>query len=162
MTLKPSTVVPQPRSDLDLPERIARRRHEILRYLAKATRRRRRLFNITILAGTAAAMLTAAPALGGQPFTQWLAGTLGLSTPAWQFLCTAAAVCSMTGTVATQLLRSDNLEEHIAKAQAVPAKLEILDIGLAAGQLGSDQATGEYFRCILDCPFVPSDPTGST
>jgi hypothetical protein len=156
MTPNRPSVVSQQRPGIDLADRIACRRHEVQAYLKKATRRRRRMLNVTIVAGTAAAILTAAPALGGKPFAQGLTDVLGLSTPAWQFLCAAAAACSLTGTIAIQLLRSDNLEERIAEAQAVQAKLEILDLGLTTAQLDPEQATSEYFRCVVDSAFIPS------
>jgi hypothetical protein len=138
----------------DLLPRVQHKRAELERYIAAAAPRRRRLLNLTMFAGTAAAALTAAPALGGQAFTAWLTKSLGLGSPSWQLLCGAAAVCSLTATVATQLLKSHNIEEHVTRAQGIRAKLEMIEVGLASGHLDPSQATYEYLRCIEDSAFL--------
>jgi hypothetical protein len=143
-------------SRIDLADRINRKHREIDSYLAKIARQRRWLFNATIIGGTSAATLTAAPALGGKPLADWMTDAFSLSSPAWQILCGLATVCSVTGTLASQFLRSYNIEERIAQAQAVRARLEILNLGITAGHLDQSQAFHEYFQCILDATFVPS------
>jgi hypothetical protein len=77
------------------------------------------LINLAIIAGAVATVLTASPALGGVAFSDWLNETFGLSSPAWQVLCAGAAVCSLSAAIATQLLKSHNIEEHVARAEAV-------------------------------------------
>jgi len=106
------------------------------------------------VAGTLAAALTAAPAAGGASFTAWLTRTLELSSPAWQLLCGVATVCSITATVATQLLKSQNVEEQVAKAQSCRAKLEVLEIGLSTGEIDASRATNEYIRCVEEASFL--------
>jgi hypothetical protein len=135
-------------------EQIRRKRGQLERFLSSARPRRRRLTNTTIVGGTVAAALTAAPALGGAPFTMWLTGALGLTSPSWRILCGAAFVCSAASTVATQLLKSQNLEEYVSRAQGCRAKLEVLEVGLIAGQLEPQQATSEYLKCVEDTPFL--------
>src|SRR5437763_12621762 len=88
---------------------IAAKRTQVEGFLAAAAPRKRRLGNVAIIAGTLAAALTTGPALGGQTFTAWLTKSFGLASPAWQLLCGGAALCSVSATVATQLLKSQNV-----------------------------------------------------
>jgi hypothetical protein len=110
--------------------------------------------NVTIFGGTLAAALTAAPATGGASFTGWLTATFGLTSPAWQILCGAAAACSVAATVSTQLLKSQNIEEQVARAQSCRAKLEVLEIGLTTGHLETSQVTTEFIRCVEEVSFL--------
>jgi hypothetical protein len=133
---------------------IRNKRQHIETFLAAARPRRRRLVNTTIVAGSVAAALTAAPALGGQPFTAWLTAALGLSSPSWRLLCAAAAVSSVTATVATQMLKSQNVEEQVTRAQGCRAKLEALEVGLSIGHVDLKQASGEYLKCLEEVAFL--------
>jgi hypothetical protein len=141
-------------SNATLTARIRDKRQQLDRFLATARPRKRRLINTTIIGGSVAAALTAGPAVGGPSFTAWLTGTLGLTSPSWRLLCAAASVCSVTATVATQLLKSHNIEEHVTRAQGCRAKLEVIEVGLAAGQIDAKQATAEYLKCIEEAAFL--------
>ena len=141
-------------SNEELLNRIRQKRTQIETFLSIARPRKRRLLNLTIVGGTLAAALTAAPAVGGQSFTAWLTGALGLSSPSWRILCGAASVCSVMATVATQLLKSHNIEENVTRAQGCRAKLEVLEVGLSVGQLDVRQATTEYLKCVEDAAFL--------
>ena len=143
-----------PEPTQEIVTRIRDKRLQLERFLSAARPRKRRLINTTIVGGSIAAVLTAAPALGGQPLTAWLTGALGLTSPSWRILCAAASVCSVTATVATQLLKSHNMEEHVTRAQGCRAKLEVLEVGLALGQLDIRQATTEYLKCVEDAAFL--------
>ena len=147
-----STTNPAPGADLV--QRIVEKRTQLEKFITRALPRKRRLLNITIIAGTIAAALTAAPAIGGQAFTAWLTKAFGLTSPAWQVLCGAAAVSSVLATVATQLLKSHNLEEHVTRAQGCRAKLEVIEVGLTTGQLDVGQATTEYIKCVEEAAFL--------
>ena len=138
----------------DLIGAIRRKQERVETFLSAALPRKRRLLNITIVGGALAAALTAAPAIGGQSFTVWLTKTFGLSSPSWQLLCLAASVSSILATVSTQLLKSNNLEENVGRAQRCRAKLEVLEVGLASGQLDAAQATTEYMRCVEEAAFL--------
>src|SRR5262249_20577690 len=105
----------------EIVSRVQQKRLQLERFLSAARPRKRRLINTTIISGTVAAALTAAPALGGQSFTAWLTATLGLTSPSWRILCAAASVCSVTATVATQLLKSHSIEEHVTRAEGCRA-----------------------------------------
>jgi hypothetical protein len=138
----------------DIVSRIRLKRQQLERFLSSARPRKRRLINTTILGGSFAAALTAAPAIGGQPFATWLTAALGLTSPSWRLLCAAASVCSITATVATQLLKSHNIEEQVTRAQGCRAKLEVLEVGLTVGQLDVRQATSEYLKCVEEAAFL--------
>jgi hypothetical protein len=82
--------------------RVRDTRAQVDRFIAGAVPRKRRLLNTTIIGGTFAAALTAAPAVGGAPFTAWLTASLGLESPVWRLLCGAASLSSIAATTATQ------------------------------------------------------------
>jgi hypothetical protein len=141
-------------SNEELVSRIRQKRAQMERFLSAARPRKRRLLNTTIVGGTLAAALTAAPAVGGQSFNAWLTAALGLASPSWRFLCAAASVCSIMATLATQLLKSHNIEENVTRAQGCRAKLEVLEVGLTMGELDVRQATTEYLKCVEDAAFL--------
>jgi hypothetical protein len=141
----------------DLLARIQDKRRHVDAFVTGAQPRKRRLLNVSIVGGTLAAALTAAPAAGGASLTSWLTTTLGLTSPAWQILCGAAAACSVAATVSTQLLKSQHIEEHVARAQGCRAKLEVLEVGLTTGQIETSQATTEFIRCVEEVSFLGGD-----
>jgi MFS family permease len=146
------TVTSDPKAELTA--RVAQKRRDVETWLAAVTPRKRRLLNVTIIGGTMAAAFTTGPAVGGQGFTAWLTMTLGLENPSWRLLCGAAAVSSVAATVATQLLKSQNLEEHLSRAQACRARLEAIEVGLSTGYLDLPKATAEFLRCVEDASFI--------
>jgi len=133
---------------------IRAKRGKLDTYLARATSRRRRLLNLTVSTGTLAATLTAAPALGGKPVADWLTATLGLTSPAWRLLCAAAMLCSLTATIATQLMKSHALDEHISRAQAARAGLEMLEVRLATRKIEYAEAAEECLAYVKDTSIV--------
>ena len=141
-------------SNDDILGRIRGKRAEVERFLATAVPRKRRLLNTTIVGGSLAAALTAGPAVGGAPFTAWLTMALGLTSPSWRLLCGAASMASIMATVATQLLKSNNVEQNIGRAQSARAKLEVLETSLTLGQLEPRQAVTEYLKCVEDAAFL--------
>jgi hypothetical protein len=138
----------------DLSALIERFRGQVAAYLVRARARQRRLINLAIIAGALATVLTASPALGGVPFSDWLNETFGLNSPAWQVLCAGAAICSLTAAIATQMLKSHNIEGHVARAEAVRAKLEAIDIGRVTGRLTPEQAAAEYSAVVEQASFL--------
>jgi len=129
-------------------------------YLRSACSRRRLLVNISLVAGSLATFLTAAPAFGGKPLTDWLTGVLGLSSPAWRLLCAVAAVCALATTIATQLLKSHNLDEHVVAAQNVRAQLEVLEIRAGLQQIDQSEAVSELVKCVESAAFVWAEVSG--
>jgi hypothetical protein len=138
----------------DLSAHIDRFRSQIAEYLIHARARQRRLINLAIVAGAVATVLTASPALGGVAFSDWLNETFGLTSPAWQVLCAGAALCSLAAAISTQLMKSHAIEEHVARAEAVRAKLEALDLGRITGRLTPEQVATEYSACIEQASFL--------
>ena len=135
---------------------IRHKRQRLEEFIGRNVPRKRRLLNVTIVGGTMAAALTTGPAVGGQTFTAWLTRTFELTSPAWQVLCGAAALCSLTSTVATQLLKSQHVEEHVARAQSARARLEGVEVALGAGAVPLSQATADYLRCVEETAFLDS------
>ena len=138
----------------DILARIRDKRAEVERFLVGALPRKRRLLNTTIVGGSLAAALTAGPAVGGAPFTAWLTMSLGLTSPSWRLLCGAASVASIMATVATQVLKSNNLEQNIGRAQSARARLEVLETSVTLGQLEPAQAATEFLKCVEDAAFL--------
>jgi MFS family permease len=133
---------------------IKQKRAQVEIYLSKTRPRKRRLINTTIIAGTFATALTAAPAIGGQVFTTWLTSLFGLTSPSWRILCASATLCSIMATIATQLLKSNNIEDNVTRALGCRAKLELLEVSLNMSQMDAKQATIEYLKCVNDIAFL--------
>jgi hypothetical protein len=140
----------------DLLTQIRTKRARVESIIAAAAPRKRRLLNLSIIGGALAAVLTTGPAVGGQPFVLWVKATLGLTGPGWQFLCAAAALCSLVATISTQLLKSHSLEERVFRGQSCRAKLEALEVGLSTGQMDLRSATTEYMKCLEEAAFLES------
>jgi hypothetical protein len=138
----------------DLSYLIQGTRGEVSTYLMKARARQRRLLTLAVVAGALATLFAGAPAVGGKALSDSLDATFGLSAPAWQLLCTFAALCSLAAAISTQLLKSQNLEERVAKAESVRARLEILDIGRITGTLTPEQVAAEYTACVALVSFI--------
>jgi hypothetical protein len=83
-----------------------------------------------------------------------LSATPGLSIQGWQLLCAFAAVCSLVAAVATQLLKSENLDERVARAESVRARLGILDMGRITGSMTPAQISTEYAACVELISFI--------
>jgi hypothetical protein len=133
---------------------IERFRDQVTTYLSHARAKQRRLINLAIVAGAVATVLTASPALGGASFADWLNEVFGFSSPAWQVLCAGAAVCSLGAAISTQLLKSHSIEEHVARAETLRARLEALDIGRLTGRLTPEQVADEYSACVQQASFL--------
>jgi 16S rRNA A1518/A1519 N6-dimethyltransferase RsmA/KsgA/DIM1 with predicted DNA glycosylase/AP lyase activity len=52
------------------------------------------------------------------------------------------------------MLKSNNIDERVAKAEAVKARLEILEIGRMTGNLTPEQAATEYSACLELASFI--------
>jgi hypothetical protein len=135
---------------------VDRRRAEIGDYLDRTQARQRRALNVAIVAGASASVLTASAAVGGQRFANWLASSLGPSLPAWQVLCAVATFLSLAAAITTQLLKSHNVDERVARAQTARAKLDIVHFGLATGHLTEADAAAEYRASVELSSFITS------
>jgi len=112
------------------------------------------MLTLAVLAGALATLFAGAPAVGGKALSDSLGATFGLSSPVWQLLCTVAALCSLAAAVSTQLLKSQNIEEHVSKAEGVRARLEILEVGRITGTLTPEQVAAEYTACVALVSFI--------
>jgi hypothetical protein len=142
--------------ETDLLAQIRRKRAEVDAVIARALPRKRRLLNVSIIAGALAAVLTTGPAVGGQSFVAWVKEVFALEAPGWRVLCGAAALCSLAATVSTQLLKSHNLEERVFRGQSCRAKLEALDVGLSTGQIDLPRATTAFMQCLEEAAYLES------
>jgi hypothetical protein len=133
---------------------IERFRERVSTYLLHARAKQRRLINLAIVAGAVATVLTASPAFGGTSFADWLGEIFGLTSPAWQVLCAGAAVCSLAAAISTQLLKSHSIEEHVARAENLRARLDALDLGRLTGRLTPEQVADEYRECVQQASFL--------
>ena len=138
----------------ELLDRVRSKRAEVDKYLEFNSRRRRLLVNLVIIAGALAALLTAPPAVGGKPFTDWLQQLFHSTAPAWQFLCLFACLASLASVIAIQIQKSNNYEEHIVRAQGLRAALEVLEVSITCGSLTIDKATSQFLKCLEDSSFM--------
>ena len=136
----------------DLSVLISSTRDELSEYLTHARARQRRLLNVAILAGALGTALVAPLAIAGKPLSDSLSAALGF--PVWQLVCSLAAICSLVAAIGTQLLKSQNLEERIARAESVRARLGILDMGRITGSLTPAQVSNEYAACLELISFI--------
>ena len=138
----------------ELLDRVRSKRAEVDKYLEVSSRRRRLLVNLVIIAGALAALLTAPPAVGGKPFTDWLQQLFHSTAPAWRFLCLFACLASLAGVIAIQVQKSNNYDEHIVRAQGLRAALEVLEVSITCGSLTIHQATSQFLKCLEDSSFM--------
>lgn len=85
-----------------------------------------RLSLVSVISSALAAALTAGPALGGEGFTDSVAGACntGEDSTFWRVLCLLALVESVISAIAVNLSRSRNWEARIISAEACNAELE--------------------------------------
>jgi hypothetical protein len=138
----------------ELLDRVRSKRAEVDKYLEFNSRRRCLLVNLVIIAGALAALLTAPPAVGGKPFTDWLQQLFHSSEPAWRFLCLFACLASLVSVIAIQIQKSNNYEEHIVRAQGLRAALEVLEVSVTCGSLTIHEATSQFLKCLEDSSFM--------
>jgi hypothetical protein len=141
--------VPQDRSGAaagELSVLISGTRAEVSAYLTHARARQRRLLNVAILAGALGTASAGPLAVIGEDLSDWLTPIVGVS--AWRLLCALAAACALVAAIATHLLKSQNLEERVTRAESVRTRLAILDIGRITGTLTPTQVATEYAACL--------------
>lgn len=141
----------------ELLDRVHAKRVEVEKYVQVNARRRRLLVNLVVVASAVAVFLTASPAAGGKPFTDWLQHLLHTSSPAWRLLCLLAALCSLACVIATQMQKSNSYDEHIVRAQELRATLEALELSITSESLTPRKATGEFMKCLESGSFM--EPT---
>jgi hypothetical protein len=138
----------------ELLELVRAKRADVENYLSQASRRRRLLTNLVLTGSAVAAVFTAPPAVGGKAFASRMTAVFGAKTPSWQYLCIFATLFSLATLIATQLQKSSNYDENIAKARAVRATLETLEVSVTAGSMTTRDGTQEYLRCVENSTFI--------
>jgi hypothetical protein len=144
----------------DLLARIEHRRAAVQRFLRDNRPRIRRRANITIVLSSLAAVLTAGPAIGGEPFAESVQRSLGLSTDSlvWRFLCLAAMLVSVSAAVMTNIAKSQDADARLSTVEAVNAELEGLGSLLHFGHLSVDEGVQLYQQYTARVPFVEDIP----
>lgn len=120
----------------------------LARFLRRNRPRQQRLSTLAVVASSLAAVLTAAPAIGGPSFTTELTKLLGLQSPSWRWICAAAALLSTLASSCSQLLQSSRLEEKVSRCQSAMARLDALELGLDLGQFKRDFAAETLVACV--------------
>jgi hypothetical protein len=140
----------------DLLNRIDSRRSSIELYLQKARPRGGRLSTVAIVSSAIAAVLTAGPALGGEPFTESVASGLSLPSDSlvWRCLCFLALAVSVVAAIATNLARSQDIERKIAAAELANAELEGLRTLVEFDQVEVGDAVKQYRQSVAKIPWV--------
>jgi len=139
-----------------LRQRIRDRQLDLEAFIRRAGPRSNRFTLFSILATGLAGLLTAAPAAGGTPLTQALTRAFGLSSPSWRLLCAGAAVLSFLATTLLAVLRSQDLANRVAKAEAASATLEALDTLLDTTDLDVERAAEQYAQVVQGVAFIPT------
>jgi hypothetical protein len=120
-------------------------------------RRDQSLTLLSVIASAVAAVLTAAPAMGGPSLTQAL-GSAGPDTPSWRILCGVASLCSLLAAIATNFHRQQEVTTRLARCQAAAARLETLELQVSFQQAPLGDVTAEYGKIIADLPPLPPLP----
>lgn len=144
----------------DLLARIEMRRAAVQAFLRDNRPKIRRRANVTIWLSSLAAVFTAGPAIGGEPFTQSVQQTLNLRAESvvWRVLCLAALLVSVGAAVMTNIARSQDADARLSTVEAVNAELEGLTWLLHYGHLSVDDGAKLYQQYTSKIPFVEDLP----
>jgi hypothetical protein len=140
--------------------RIDARRASVQAYLRERRPRIRRMATITVVLSSMAAVFTAGPALGGEPFAQSVQNTLGLvsDSSVWRTLCLLALLVSVGAAVLTNIGKSNNDVAKLSSAEAANTELEGLSSLLHFGQLSVEDGVKLYQQYNAKIPFVDDQP----
>ena len=140
----------------DLLWRIEARRASIQAYLREHRPRTRRRATITIVLSSLAALFTAGPALGGEPFAQSVQDSLGLVSDSyvWRTLCMLALLVSLGAAILTNLGKANDDVARLSSAEAANTELEGLTGLLQFGHVSLEDGVKLYQQYIVKIPFV--------
>ena len=146
----------------DLLWRIEARRTSIQAYLRDHRPRTRRRATITIVLSSLAALFTAGPALGGEPFAQSVQDSLGLVSDSyvWRTLCMLALLVSLGAAILTNLGKANDDVARLSSAEAANTELEGLTGLLQFGHVSLEDGVKLYQQYIVKIPFVDELPGG--
>lgn len=144
----------------DLLGRIEARRAAVQVFLRENRPRTRRRANAIIVLTSLAAVFTAGPAVGGEPFSEMVRRNLGLGSGSvvWRVLCLLALLVSVAAAVLTNIAKSDDALARLSAAEAADAELDGLATLLQFGHLSLDDAVKLYQQYAVKIPFVEDLP----
>jgi hypothetical protein len=140
----------------DLLWRIESRRGSVQAFLRGHGPRTRRRATIAVVLSSLAAVFTAGPPLGGEPFAESVQNALGLASDSyvWRTLCLLALLVSVASAVLTNLGKSQDDVAKLSGAEAANAELEGLSSLLEYGHLSVDDGVKLYQQYAVKIPFV--------
>jgi hypothetical protein len=145
-------------SDLrrDLLWRIDARRASVQAFLREHRPRTRRRATITVVLSSLAALFTAGPAFGGEPFAESVQNTFGLVSDSyvWRTLCLLALLVSVGAAVLTNLGKAQDDVARLSSAEAANTELEGLAGLMHFGHLSVEDGVKLYQQYIVKIPFV--------
>ena len=146
----------------DLLWRIESRRASLQAFLREHRPRTRRRATVTIVLSSLAALFTAGPALGGEPFAQSVQDSLGLVSDSyvWRTLCMLALVVSLGAAILTNLGKANDDVARLSSAEAANTELEGLTGLLQFGHVSLEDGVKLYQQYIVKIPFVDELPGG--
>ena len=146
----------------DLLARIDARRASVQTFLRTSRPRIRRRANVTIVLSSLAAVFTAGPAVGGEPFAESVQKTFGLASDSyvWRTLCLLALLVSVSAAVLSNIAKSQDDVARLSTVEAANAELEGLSTLLQLGHLSVDDAVKLYQQYSVKIPFVEDSPVG--
>jgi hypothetical protein len=146
----------------DLLWRIEARRASIQAYLREHRPRTRRRATITVVLSSLAALFTAGPALGGEPFAQSVQDSLGLASDSyvWRTLCFLTLLVSIASAILVNLGKANDEVAKLSSAEAANTELEGLVGLLQYGRVSLEDGSKLYQQYIVKIPFV-DDPPGA-
>jgi hypothetical protein len=146
----------------DLLWRIEARRASVQAFLREHRPRTRRLATITVILSSLAAVFTAGPALGGEPFAKSVQNALGLSSDSsvWRTLCLLALLVSVASAVLTNIGKTNNDVARLSSAEAASTELEGLAGLLQFGHLSVEDGVKLYQQYSVKIPFVDDQSGG--
>jgi hypothetical protein len=147
----------------DLLWRIEARRASIHTYLRGTRPRTRRRATITVVLSSLAALFTAGPALGGEPFAQSIQSSLGLASDSyvWRTLCLLTLLVSIAAAILVNLGKSNDDVAKLASAEAANTELEGLTGLLQYGHVSLEDGAKLYQQYIVKIPFVDDLPAAA-
>jgi len=147
----------------DLLWRIEARRASIQSYLRAHRPRTRRRATITVVLSSLAALFTAGPALGGEPFAESVQNSLGLASDSyvWRTLCFLTLLVSIGSAILVNLGKADDDVAKLSNAEAANTELEGLTGLLQFGHVSLEDGAKLYQQYIVKIPFVDDLPAAA-
>ena len=145
----------------DLLWRIDSRRASVQAFLREHRPRTRRRATITVVLSSLAALFTAGPAFGGEPFAQSVQNTLGLASDSyvWRTLCLLALLVSVGAAVLTNLGKA---QDGVKLYQQYIVKIPFVDDQPGAALVQPSVPWQGYYAPPPSAPgqYAPPPPPG--